>query len=231
MSSEYPTLSKTGLFPRPLLPQCSPTVASYSNQIPWGHPSIPSLRYLGLLSERTRIWWLTTTCVPTVAHLDYCNVLPKWAPPLVWPESRGQSEPVAVTSLLCSKTLSPAGKKPKPLKSPIRPRPTSRLPGTCQPPCSSLLRLSTSRTAVPSVNQAAPPHTHPLCCPSFISVSPSLPAWLETTTSTSSWHCFSPSLLCVSLILTVTQFTFYWFILLLSSSEINFTRAVIFSPV
>lgn len=79
--------------------------ASYSNQIPWGHPSIPSLRYLGLLSERTRIRRLTTTRVPTVAHLDYCNVLPKWAPPLVWPDSRGQSEPVAVTSLLCSKTL------------------------------------------------------------------------------------------------------------------------------
>lgn len=70
--------------------------------------------------------------------------------------------------------------------------------------------------------------THSVAPPS--SVSPSLPTWLETATSTSSWHCFSPSLLCSSLILTVTQFTFYWFILLLSPSEVNFTRAVIFSP-
>lgn len=121
-----------------------------------------------LFSEHTRIQRLTTTLVPTVAHLDYCNVLSKWAPPLVWSESRGQSEHVAITLLLCSKILSPAGKQPKPLKSPIRPRPMSRPPGTCWPTCSSLLRLSTSRTAVPPVNQAALPHMHPLCCPSFI---------------------------------------------------------------
>lgn len=36
----------------------------------------------------------------------------------------------------------------------------SRLPGTFWPTCSSLLCLSTSRTAVPSVKQAAPPHMH-----------------------------------------------------------------------
>ena len=125
MSSEHPTLSRTGLFPvsrQTLLPQCSPTVASHSNQVPWGRPSI---FLLSLFGEHTRIQRLTTTLVPTVAHLDYCNVLPKWAPPLVWSESQGQSEPVAITSLLCSKILSPAGKQPKPLKSPIRPRPMS----------------------------------------------------------------------------------------------------------